>query len=113
MGGLKQCETLLAEALTLSLAQNKRDYPVLIQNDLLSKTGILIRSALPQVQKVLVVTDETVARLYGDHVKKTFATASINSEFCVLECGEEHKTQSFFFQPPGKASNASTNGCVE
>ena len=28
-------------------------------------------------------------------------------------CGEEHKTQSFFFQPPGKASNASTNGCVE
>ncbi len=92
MSDLNQHNDLLSEVLTLSLTQSERNYPVIIRSGVLPEIVKLVGAVLPKTKKIVVVSDETLSTLYGDKLNTSFDTSSIDIEWCVLECGEEHKT---------------------
>lgn len=73
---------------TLNVELGERSYPIYIGTDLLDRTE-LVR---PYVvgRQVMIVTNETVAPLYLDTVKKTFVEFEVSQ--VILPDGEEFKT---------------------
>ena len=65
-------------------------YDILIGGGLLQEAGALICSLRPKARAV-VLTDDTVFRLYGDSLSQSLAEAGISA--------------AFFSIPPGKAPN--------
>ena len=78
----------------ISINASKK-YEVLIERGLLKKSGELIKKVLPDAQKLLVVTDDTVKHLYGES-KGSFISGLRDAGFevysFVFKDGENSKT---------------------
>ena len=67
-------------------------YPVCIQPGLLTQLHRLMETNLPQVKKIILVTDETVDGLYGDSVITSLEASDFEVCRFVVPPGEESKT---------------------
>ena len=76
---------------TLTVPLPGREYDILIQSGLLPGAGGHIRSLLPHVHKVALVTDSNVAPLYGGVVADSLTQAGLQVETFVVPAGEESK----------------------
>lgn len=72
----------------LTVDLGARSYPIVVGTDLLSDTGLFE----PYIagRQVCVVTNETVAPLYLDRLRRTLHGREVDT--CVLPDGEQHKT---------------------
>lgn len=68
-----------------------RGYDIVIGSEILDSVGVL-KVVYPKLRRVLIVTDETVARLHGAHVEEEFARAGLVRETIVLPPGESAKS---------------------
>ncbi|MEQ9568940.1 MAG: 3-dehydroquinate synthase, partial [Longimicrobiales bacterium] len=67
-----------------------RDYRVIVNRGLLDRVGAEASRAAPGVVRWIVVADDTVAALYGDRVRRSFAAAT---DVLTFPAGEAHKTR--------------------
>ncbi|WP_374350070.1 3-dehydroquinate synthase [Chitinimonas sp.] len=65
-------------------------YPIFIGGDALTECSTELVSAMPQARAV-IVTNETVAPLYLDHVKSRLVAEGVDVSAVVLPDGEAHK----------------------
>lgn len=72
---------------TLHVALGERSYPIFIGTDLLEQPELLIPYI--RAQQICVISNETVAPLYLDRLKKSLAAFQIDS--VILADGEAHK----------------------
>lgn len=70
--------------------KNEINYNILIKNGILKNTGKLVKKLL-NGNKVLIVTDDIVAKLYVSKVKKSLEKEDIITSVCILENGEANK----------------------
>ncbi|MBE3577092.1 MAG: 3-dehydroquinate synthase [Limnochordales bacterium] len=75
---------------TISVSLASRSYEVKIGRGLLQSVGPLLRQ-LSAAGSALLVTNPTVARLYGDKVCRSLAEAGFTVYQLLMEDGEEHK----------------------
>jgi len=75
---------------TVSVSLAGRSYDILIGPGLIDRVGDLSAGLLPS-RRVIVVTDETVAPLYGARVYHSFKNAGIAATLAVLPAGESSK----------------------
>jgi 3-dehydroquinate synthase len=68
-----------------------RSYDIVIGPNLIDRTGELSADLLPS-RRVIVVTDETVAPLYGARVYHSFKNAGIAATLTVVPAGEASKS---------------------
>ena len=68
-----------------------RPYDVIIDRNLLEKSGALIRDVLPKAERALIVSDSNVAPLYMDAVKNSIEAAGYVTFTYVFPAGEENK----------------------
>ena len=73
---------------TLTVELGERSYPILVGSDLLRDTTRL--SSFVSGRQVCIVTNETVAALYLETLRNTFAGFAVDA--CVLPDGEQYKT---------------------
>lgn len=78
-----------------------RAYDIAIGPKLIDRVGELARPLLAR-PKVIIVTDETVAPLYGSRVYQSFAAAGVETKLAVLPSGEASKE----FETFGQLMNA-------
>lgn len=71
-------------------SKNEIKYNILIKNGILKNTGKLVKKLLIG-ERVLIVTDNIVANLYIDKIKKSLEKKNIITSVCVLENGEANK----------------------
>jgi 3-dehydroquinate synthase len=74
---------------TLHVDLGERSYPVYIGRDLLADTGLLAQHIAGS--QVVIVSNETVAPLYVDRVRRALGNRRLVTEV-VLPDGEQHKT---------------------
>ncbi len=67
-----------------------RPYDILIERGIISRCGELIKS-VSNAQKVCVVTDSNVEKLYAEKVISSINTSGFGTELFVFPAGEEHK----------------------
>lgn len=67
-------------------------YEVHIQRGLLNQLGAQLLEALPKVQTVAILTDETVNRLYGDRAEKSLKEAGLYTCRFAFPGGEDNKS---------------------
>lgn len=70
--------------------KNDINYNILIKNGILKNTGKLAKKLL-NGNRVLIVTDDIVAKLYAGKVKKSLEKENIITSVCILENGEANK----------------------
>lgn len=70
--------------------KNEINYNILIKNGILKNTGKLIKKLL-NGNRVLIVTDDIVAKLYAGKIKKSLEKENIITSVCILENGEANK----------------------
>ncbi|MGN0901799.1 MAG: 3-dehydroquinate synthase [Succinivibrio sp.] len=80
---------------TITVGLNERSYPIYIGKDL--EYGTLIRKALPKVQDLMVVTNDTVGPLYFEKLKECLEKENFKVHSCVLKDGECYKTVDSWF----------------
>jgi len=94
---------------TLHVDLGERSYPVYIGRDLLADTGLLAQHIAGS--QVVIVSNETVAPLYVDRVRRALGNRRLVTEV-VLPDGEQHKTldtlASVFDRVMGDKHNRST-----
>jgi len=71
-----------------------RAYDVLIGPDLIGRAGELLQDLLPR-RRTVIVTDQSVAALYGDQLTSALASAGISSKLIALPPGEQTKSFAF------------------
>jgi 3-dehydroquinate synthase len=86
---------------TVSVSLAGRSYDILIGPGLIDRVGDLSAGLLPS-RRVIVVTDETVAPLYGARVYESFKKAGIAATLAILPAGESSKA----FESFGELMNA-------
>ena len=69
----------------------KKPYKVIIGKGAVTQVGHLIKRVSQDVEKVLIVTDSTVAKFYLDTVKKSLGFAGITAFEYIFDAGEESK----------------------
>lgn len=69
-----------------------RHYPVHIGGKISSQVGALLKETLPQAQKVFVLTEETVAKLYLSPVVNCLEQAGFAVESYIVLAGENSKS---------------------
>ncbi|MGL4685470.1 MAG: 3-dehydroquinate synthase [Commensalibacter sp.] len=79
----------LMQTLTVNLSQT--EYKVLIGYDLLEQAGNLLTPVLKQ-KYVVIIADETVAKLHLERLRKSLDAASIHSEIFLIPPGENSKS---------------------
>lgn len=79
---------------TLNLDLGERSYPIYIETGLFTQPGFLL-SAISG-KHCAIVTNETVAPLYLDTVKKPLLDADIKCIDIILPDGEQYKTLAYF-----------------
>ena len=84
---------------------SEKNYPIIIEENILSKTGSLIKQ-YTKAAKVLVVTNTTVFGLYGTQLGQALKSENIEYSFVILEDGEKHKNTSSLDQIWNKAIEA-------
>ncbi len=67
-----------------------RYYPIFIGNNLLETAGSLIKDYI-KANKLLVVSNKTVSGLFGEKLKNSLEKEGFNTEFLLLEDGEQYK----------------------
>ncbi len=80
-----------ARGCEIEVRLGQRAYPVRVEPGLLGRLGELV-AALAGVGRVVLVTDETVAGLYGEAAASSLRAAGMEPLVVVLPAGEEHKT---------------------
>jgi 3-dehydroquinate synthase len=86
---------------TVAVSLAGRSYDIVIGPALIDRVGELSAGLLPS-RRVIVVTDETVAPLYGARVYHSFTNAGIAASLAVLPAGESSKS----FDSFGELMNA-------
>jgi 3-dehydroquinate synthase len=79
---------------TLNVDLGERSYPIYIETGLFNQTGFLL-SAI-QGKQCAIVTNETVAPLFLNNIKKPLNNAGISSFDIILPDGEQYKTVEYF-----------------
>lgn len=77
---------------TLTVNLPGREYDILIERGLLSRTGEEIKKACPKAGKLFVVTDSNVGRLYSARLEASLAEAGFQIHIHVVPAGEESKS---------------------
>ncbi len=80
-----------SDPLRIDVALGERSYPITIAPGLLDRAGAVIRPHLAS-DHVLVVADETVARLHGARLIAALAEAGIRADVTTFPAGEPSKT---------------------
>ena len=75
---------------TVSVSLAGRSYDIVIGPALIDRAGELSAGLLPS-RRVIVVTDETVAPLYGARIYHAFKNANVDAAIVVLPAGEGSK----------------------
>lgn len=75
---------------SLSVSLGARTYPILIGDGLLNQLAGLIRENLP-AQRVVVITNDVVARIYLEAVRSELTQAGISHSDVILPDGEGYK----------------------
>ena len=76
----------------ISVNAGSGSYEVCIGGGLLKNIGAMLKETLPKAQKIVVITDETVAPLYLDTTLKNIAEAGFEADFDVIASGEQSKS---------------------
>lgn len=76
---------------TLTVALPGREYDILIQRGLLAQAGDRCRAVLPRAEKLALVSDSTVAPLYGRTVLNSLAAAGFDARLFTVPAGEQSK----------------------
>ena len=76
---------------TLTVALPGREYDILIQRGLLGRAGEHIRVVLPGARKIALVSDSSVAPLYGRTVLDSLAAAGFEARLITVPAGEASK----------------------
>jgi len=79
---------------TLNVDLGERSYPIYIETGLFKQTGFLVSTI--HTRKVVIVSNETVAPLYGQTIKNALSSGNLNVEMVVLPDGEQYKTLDTF-----------------
>ena len=79
----------------LTVGLQDRAYPIYIGENI--EYGSLIRKALPKVQKVMVVTNETVGPLYLKSLQSSLEQEQFEVATCILKDGEKYKNIDSFY----------------
>ena len=79
---------------TLKLELGERSYEIQIGHGLLSSAGEKIRPHLAQ-DRAVIITDENVAKLYLDVLKKSLVASEIRCDEIILPAGEQTKNFDF------------------
>jgi 3-dehydroquinate synthase len=79
---------------TLNVDLGERSYPIYIETGLFNQAGFLL-SAI-QGKQCAIVTNETVAPLFLNTIKKPLNNAGISSFDIILPDGEQYKTVEYF-----------------
>ena len=82
---------------TVAVSLAGRSYDIVIGPALIDRVGDLSAALLPS-RRVIVVTDETVAPLYGARVYHAFKKAGIEASLAVMPAGEGSKSFDSFGQ---------------
>jgi 3-dehydroquinate synthase len=82
-------EALKADAAVVALGT--RSYPVVVEQGCLALVGAILRSKLPSVKRVAIVSDETVMPLYGKTVRASLETAGLEVVEVAVAAGEGSK----------------------
>lgn len=69
-----------------------KSYDVVIGKGLMPETGIRVRDILPNVGKIMLVSDDNVYPIYGDTVAKSLEKSGFSVSTFVLSHGENSKT---------------------
>jgi 3-dehydroquinate synthase len=68
-------------------------YEIAMRRDCLSNPGVFMRTLPSLRQRVAVVTDDTVALLYAQHICHHLVVSGIAAELCAFPSGEKSKTR--------------------
>lgn len=79
----------------------EKSYPIYIGNDLLSKSGALIKEKLPK-SKCVIVTDKNVAKLHLQTLRTSLSEAGVEHFEIIIEPGEASKSFDVFQGVLGK-----------
>ncbi len=93
---------------TININTSSKKYNIHICKDALLYTGEFIKN-LNFKGKALVVTDNNVAPLYLDNVKKSLVNSGIEAFCVILESGEEHKNINSIMKIYEAANNCGIN----
>ncbi len=77
---------------TLTVDLPGRAYEIRIGQGLLGSAGEAVRAALPQVEKLALVTDSTVGELYGARVEASLLSAGFSVRLITVPAGEPSKS---------------------
>jgi 3-dehydroquinate synthase len=78
----------------LTVALPGRDYDILIERGLLASAGDRVRAVLPRAKKLALISDSTVAPLYGARVADSFTDAGFEVRLLTVPAGESSKCAS-------------------
>ena len=76
---------------TITIEVSKK-YDILVEENLLDRSGEEIRTRFPKAEQIMVVTDDTVDGLYGECVSESLKTAGFSVHKYVFPHGETSKT---------------------
>ena len=77
---------------TLTVRLPGRDYDILIEKGILSRTGAECSKVLPRAKRLLLVTDSNVAPLYGGQVEDSLTDAGFAVRTVTIPAGEPSKS---------------------
>ncbi len=80
----------------ITVGLGDRSYPIYIDSSL--NYGAVAKKALPKVQDLLVVSNDTVAPLYMDRVRSELEHEGFKVRECILKDGEAYKTVDSWMQ---------------
>ena len=80
---------------TITVDLGARGYDIVVGDDILARAGQLMAPVLRQ-PRVIVISDETVAKLHLDMLRNALAAASIESAEIILPAGEQTKDFAHF-----------------
>ncbi|MBN2105341.1 3-dehydroquinate synthase [bacterium] len=75
----------------VGLELGERSYPILIQNNLLTKITIHLKGHAPTEQAV-IISDQSVSQLYGETVSSALKNAGIQTDLFIVPDGEDSKS---------------------
>ncbi|MDX1738405.1 MAG: 3-dehydroquinate synthase family protein, partial [Alphaproteobacteria bacterium] len=75
----------------INVALGERAYDIIIGSDVIARAGELITPVL-KLPKVMIVTDETVAKLHLEQLKASLSAANIDHKTFIMPAGESTKS---------------------
>ncbi len=77
---------------TVTITEAAHAYPIIAGERLLSRLGDILLETLPDTRKVFIVTDENVAPIYLNLVRRALEKAGLETYHALLPAGEQAKT---------------------